>query len=102
MTLLSVDSSKKDKVQWRLDVTNWLNVLKNIKNLKSYYVGGGLFVDLEDGCFGFHLNGTLVEFETALARPLSPDEHREVFEIYLQHKGETAYYRENLPLCPPK
>ena len=100
MTTPNLDSSKKEKVQWRLDVTNWLDVLKNIENLKSYYVAGGLFVDLEEGAFGFHLNGRLVEFETALARPLSPMEHIKVFEIYRKHKGVTEFYNKHFPMCP--
>ncbi len=98
--MTDIDNITKEKVQWRLDTTNWLDVLKNIKNLKSYYVAGGLFVDLEEGIFGFHLNGTIVEFATALIRQLSPEEHREVMEIYKAHKGETKYYKQNLPLCP--
>lgn len=100
MTTPNFDSSKKDKVQWRLDTTNWLDVLRNVKNLKSYYVAGGLFVDLEEGAFGFHLNGSLVEFETGLSRMLCNAEHRLVFEIYREHKGETSFYKKNLPLCP--
>lgn len=98
--MTDIDNITKENVQWRLDVTNWLDVLKNVENLKSYYAGGGLFIDLEEGIFGFHLNGSLVEFATGLARPLSPEEHAEVFKIYREHKGETSYYKKNLPLCP--
>lgn len=100
--------NQQEKVQHRLDNEDWLKVLEGIKSEKSYFVGGGLFVDFEEGPFGFHLNGTLVEFRTGLDRMLTNKEHRKLFEIYKEHKGETEFYRNNwavfmenrLPDCP--
>lgn len=85
----------REKIQKMLDETDWLKVLNEIKDHKSYYVGGGLFVDLEGFPFGFHLNGTLVEFSTGLTRDLTPEEHRRVFRVYKEYKGETEFYKNN-------
>ena len=52
-----VKEAEKAKAKRRLDSTDWLKVLARIEEHKSYYAGGGLFVDLPEGCFGIHLSG---------------------------------------------
>ena len=91
-------SEEKDTtfIRWRLDKTNWTVVLDSISQLKSYYVGGNLFVDFEDGTFSYSLKGEVVEFSTGMRAPLTPEQHKKVFALYRQHKGETAYYRGHL------
>lgn len=86
----------REEICKRLEKTNWLRVLENIENHKSYYVGGGLFVDLPEGCFGLHLSGCVTEFGTGETRRLSKAAHRKVFEVYKRYKGETGFYRTNL------
>jgi len=95
-----VSADEKTKVRKRLDKTDWLKVLNRIEEHKSYYVGGGLFVDMPEGCFGIHLSGRVTEFATGVTRPLSKRAHRKAFEVYRQYKGETCFYRTNLDLCP--
>ena len=95
MVTLSFDSSTEEKVQWRLDNTDWASVLRNVDKLRSYYVGGGLFIDLQEGSYGFHLDGSLIEFQTGLGKRLSLQEHQLVFNIYLEHKGETNHYKRH-------
>jgi len=84
------------KVRARLNGTNWMKVLNHIEDHKSYYAGGGLFVDLPEGAFGLHLSGRVTEFSTGVSQRLSPMEHRKVFEVYKKYKGETGFYRTNL------
>jgi hypothetical protein len=86
---------EKAKVRERLNGTNWLKVLKRIEEHKSYYVGGGLFVDLPEGIFGLHLSGSIVEFVTGESKKMTDAEHRKVFEVYKKYKGETGFYRTN-------
>jgi len=92
--------AEKARARQRLDSTDWLKVLSRIEEHQSYYVGGGLFVDLPEGCFGIHLSGRVTEFATGVTRPLSKRAHRKAFEVYRQYKGETCFYRTNLDLCP--
>jgi hypothetical protein len=84
------------KVRARLNGTNWMKVLNHIEDHKSYYAGGGLFVDLPEGAFGLHLSGRIVEFGTGEVKKMTDAEHCKVFEVYKKYKGETGFYRTNL------
>lgn len=67
-------------------------ILDNIENYKSYYVGGTLCVDVHNTIMCFNLDETVSDFFTKDKRILSTKNVEKVFNLYRKYRGETKYY----------
>jgi len=90
----------KQEVKGLPEHTLLTEMLNNIKNLKSYYVGGTLCIDLEDAgesqVLCINLDGTINDFVTGEKREMIAWNIGLAFDIYKDVKGETEYYKESL------
>lgn len=75
------------------------SVLKNIRNEKSYYVGGSLCVDNvlpNKDVLVMNLDETYFGFVGGKKNLLNIDNIKLLFGIYKEVKGENGYYKEQL------
>ena len=73
---------------------SYLPILKNVDNLKSYYAGGTLCIDVSEGevlLFGMP-NEAVYSTKDNRLHLLTIEELKEVFDIYRRVKGETEYF----------
>jgi hypothetical protein len=72
------------------------NLLKNIENEKSYFVGGTLCIDKDNDVITLCLNETFGYFSGGYRKLLDTVNTKLLFNIYKKFKGETNHYTESL------
>ena len=71
-------------------------LIENVKNYVSYYAGGTLCIDHNDRVYFFNLNETVYDTKTEETNLLSINAVKLLFNLYLNTKGKTEYYKEKL------
>ncbi len=72
------------------------SLLENVRNLNSYYVGGTLCIDHNGRTYLFNLNETVNDTSSGITYLLSIKSIKLLFNLYLEVKGETEYYKEKI------
>ena len=70
-------------------------ILRNVENHKSYYSGGSLCIDTDDGLVTFNLHAYACNFVTGRLVELNVQNHAYLFIIYEKHKGRTDYFKKH-------
>ena len=72
------------------------SLLDNVENLPSYYAGGTLCIDIDEGVLFLNLIGTYTVSGTNEKDYLTGEQTEKLFAIYKKHKGVTEYYTKRL------
>ncbi len=69
-------------------------LIENVREYQSYYAGGTLCIDHNDNTYLFNLNETVHNTKSEKTDLLSIKAVKSLFNLYLEVKGQTEYYKE--------